>query len=42
MNVLYKIKIDDDKDIKITKVRVFLETNPEKVTKLTQLYRIGA
>lgn len=41
MNVLYNIKIDDDKDIKITKVRVFLETNPQKVTKLTQLYKIG-
>ncbi len=41
MNVLYNLKIDDDKDIKIIKVRVFLETNPEKVTKLTQLYRIG-
>jgi hypothetical protein len=41
MNVLYNIKINDDKDIKITRARVFLETNPEKVAKLTQLYRIG-
>lgn len=41
MNALYNLKIGDDRDIKITKVRVFLETNPEKVTRLTQLYRIG-
>lgn len=41
MNVLYKIKIDDDKDIKITKVRVSLETNPQKATNLTQPYKIG-
>ena len=41
MNVLYNLKMGDDKDIKITKARVFLETNPEKVARLTQLYRIG-
>jgi hypothetical protein len=41
MNALYNLKIGDEKDIKIVKVRVFLETNPEKVIKLTQLYRIG-
>jgi len=41
MNVIYNLKIGDDKDIKITKARVFLETNPQKVTKLTQLYKIG-
>lgn len=41
MNVLYNLKIGDDRDIKITKARVFLETNPEKVARLTQLYSIG-
>jgi hypothetical protein len=41
MNVLYNLKIGDDRDIKITKARVFLETNPEKVARLTELYRIG-
>ena len=41
MNVLYNIKINSNKDIKITKVRVFLESDPAKVTKLTQLYKIG-
>jgi hypothetical protein len=41
MNVLYNIKINSNKDIKITKVRVFLESDPVKVTKLTQLYKIG-
>ena len=41
MNVLYNLTIDTNKDIKITTVRVFLESNPAKVTKLTQLYKIG-
>jgi hypothetical protein len=41
MNVLYNLKIDQNKDIKITKVRVFLESDPRKVAKLSQLYRIG-
>jgi len=41
MNVLYSLKIDPDGDIKIKKVRVFLETAPGKITKLTQLYAIG-
>lgn len=40
INAHYEIKIDENKDIKITTVRVFLETDPQKVTKLTQLYRI--
>lgn len=40
INALYNIKIDENKDIKITTVRVFLETDPQKVTRLTQLYRI--
>jgi hypothetical protein len=42
MNVLYYLKIDDNKDIKITKVRVFLESDPRKVAKLSQLYSIGS
>ena len=41
MNVLYNLRIDQDKDIKITKVRVFLESDPRKSAKLAQLYRIG-
>jgi hypothetical protein len=41
MNVLYSLKIDGSKDIKIAKVKVFLESNPEKVAKLAQLYKIG-
>jgi len=41
MNVLYNLKIEDHKDIKITKVRVFLESDPHKVAKLSQLYSIG-
>ncbi|MGZ3846836.1 MAG: hypothetical protein ACXVBH_12310 [Flavisolibacter sp.] len=41
MNVLYNIKIDQKKDMKITKVRVFLESNPSKVAKLFQIYAAG-
>jgi hypothetical protein len=41
MNVLYGLKIDQSGDIKIKNVKVFLETNPQKVAKLTQLYSIG-
>ena len=40
MNVLYDLKIEN-KDIKITKVRVYLESNPDKVRKLAQLYAIA-
>ena len=40
MNVLYNLTIDDEKDIKITKVRVFLESDPRKAAKLSQLYSI--
>jgi hypothetical protein len=39
MHALYKLRIDDD--ISITEVRLFLESNPEKVARLAQLYRIG-
>ena len=41
MHALYKLRIADDDDIKITEVRLFLESNPGKVAKLAQLYRIG-
>jgi len=41
MNALYKLRIDDNQNISITEVRIFLESNPEKVTRLAQLYRIG-
>ena len=42
MNVLYNLKIDRNKDIKIARVRVFLESDPGKITKLSQLYGIGS
>jgi len=42
MNVLYILKIDANKDIKIAKVKVFLESDPRKVAKLSQLYSIGS
>ena len=41
MNVFYKLRIDPTGDIKIVSVKVFLETEPAKVTRLTQLYHIG-
>ena len=41
MNVVYNLRMGPDKDLKIAKVRVFVETNPGKIDKLTQLYRIG-
>ena len=41
MNVFYKLRIDPAGDIKIVSVKVFLETDPAKVTRLTQLYHIG-
>jgi hypothetical protein len=41
MNVLYNLKVEPDDGIKIARVRVFTESNPEKVTRLSQLYRIG-
>ena len=39
MNVLYNLKIDN-KEFKITRVRVFLEGDPTKAAKLAQLYAI--
>lgn len=41
MSALYKLRIDDGENIRITEVRIFLESNPEKVARLAQLYRIG-
>jgi hypothetical protein len=41
MNVLYSLKIDQNGDLKITKVRVFLESNPDKVAKLAIIYGMG-
>lgn len=41
MSALYKLLIDENWDIKIIEVMIFLENNPEKVARLTQLYRIG-
>lgn len=41
MNALYTLRIDDNQNISIAEVRIFLENNPEKVARLTKLYRIG-
>jgi hypothetical protein len=41
MHALYKLRIDDDGNISIKEVRLFLESNPEKAARLAQLYRIG-
>jgi len=38
MNVLYSLKIDKNKDIKIISIKVFLESNPQKAAKLMQTY----
>jgi hypothetical protein len=38
MNVLYSLKIDEKKDIKIKHIRVFLESNPKKGAKLMEVY----
>lgn len=42
MHVFYKLRISPDRDIKITQVRVYLETAPEKISRLIQIYRIAA
>ncbi len=41
MTALYKLRIDDKRNIKISEVKIFLESNPEKTVKLARLYRIG-
>jgi hypothetical protein len=38
MNTLYNLKTDENGELKITKARVFLETHPQKVAKLCQIY----
>jgi hypothetical protein len=40
--VFYSLKIDQNKDIKIARVRIFLESDPTKAAKLVQLYAIGS
>jgi hypothetical protein len=40
MCVLYGLKIDSKADIKITKIKIFLETDFAKINKLSQLYMI--
>jgi len=42
MNVLYNLEINHNKDIKIKRVRVFLESDPHKMEKLIQIYAIGS
>ena len=41
MSALYKLRIDDNQNISIAEVKIFLESNPEKVAMLVELYRIG-
>jgi hypothetical protein len=38
MNVVYNLKIDENQSLKISKVRVFLESDPAKAAKLFQIY----
>jgi hypothetical protein len=40
MNTLYNLKTDEYGELKIIKARVFLETNPQKVAKLCEIYRM--
>lgn len=42
MNVLYNLRIDENQDLKISKVRVFLESDPPKAAKLFQIYAQGS
>ena len=42
MNVLYDLEIDHGKDIRIARVRVFLETDPRKIERLIQIYSIDS
>ena len=41
MNVLYNLKIDDNEDITIDRVKVFLENDPDKAAKLVRYYAIA-
>jgi hypothetical protein len=38
MNVLYSLKADENNTIKISHVRVFLESSPQKGAALMQVY----
>jgi hypothetical protein len=42
MNVLYNLKMDKNNDLKISKVKVFLESDPAKAARLFELYAIGS
>jgi hypothetical protein len=42
MNVHYDLEIGRNNDIRIARVRVFLETDPGKIEKLIQLYTIDS
>jgi hypothetical protein len=42
MNVLYSLDKDQNTEMKIKRVRVFLESDPGKAAKLMQLYSIGS
>jgi hypothetical protein len=39
MNVVYYLKIDSNRDIKISKFRVFVQSDVDKLTKMFQLFR---
>jgi hypothetical protein len=38
---LYSLEFDQDTDIKINKVKLFLESSPQKIARLSQLYAIS-
>ena len=42
MNVLYSLAINDTTGISITRVRVFLESDPRKAARLVELYAIDS
>jgi hypothetical protein len=39
MNVVYYLKIDSNREIKISKFRVFVQSDVDKLTKMFQLFR---
>jgi hypothetical protein len=39
---LYNLKIDQNKEMKIARIKVFLESDPQKAARLTQLYAISS
>ncbi len=38
MNAFYSLRVDNNNEIKISHIKVFLESNPQKAAKLMQIY----